>query len=96
MYNYVSISQINAIIIFIGVVDHYRLMVCSHALCLLTLIYATTRAHLLKNVVASFLYNAHIIVQGYILPCIYTAIINSTHSGKLHDYMHSRYYNNIM
>ena len=64
MYNYVSIPQINAIIIFIGVVDHYQLMVCSHALCLLTLTYATTRAHLLENVVASFLYNAHITVQG--------------------------------
>ena len=88
MYNYVSIPQINAIIIFIGVVDHYRLMVCSHALCLLTLTYATTRAHLLENVVAWFLYNAHITVQGYILPCIYTAIINSTHSGKLQDSMH--------
>ena len=64
IYNYVSIPQINAIIIFIGVVDHYRLMVCSHALCLLTLTYATTRAYILENVVASFLYNAHITVQG--------------------------------
>ena len=96
IYKYVNILQINSIIIFIGVVDHYQLMVCPHALCLLTLTYATTRAHLLKNVVASFLYNAHITVQGYIiLPCIHTAIVNSTHSGKLQDYMHSQYYNNI-
>ena len=64
IYNYVSIPQINAIIIFFGVVYHYGLKVCSHALCLLTLTHATPRAHLLENVVVSFLYNAHITVQG--------------------------------
>ena len=59
IYIYIYVPQINAIIIFIGVVDHYRLMVCPHALYLSTVTYTTC----ILEKVARFLYNAHITVQ---------------------------------